>query len=109
MSVLRMNDSLQRIYAKRDHRRIGKDQELFFFSEMSPGSCFFPPHGTRIYTEYFKRGYQRKVCNAEIAQYNFIIVVGEEEMNTQSVNVRNRDDIGSIGKVRAQRQYHWTT
>ncbi|KAF7366685.1 AA-TRNA-LIGASE-II domain-containing protein [Mycena sanguinolenta] len=63
------NDSLQRIYgisfpdkkqlteykaflaeaAKRDHRRIGKDQELFFFNEMSPGSCFFLPHGTRIY------------------------------------------------------------
>jgi threonyl-tRNA synthetase len=50
--------------AKRDHRRIGKviviifawnssdgeqDQELFFFNEMSPGSCFFLPHGTRIY------------------------------------------------------------
>ncbi|KAJ7216642.1 hypothetical protein GGX14DRAFT_518303 [Mycena pura] len=80
------NDSLQRIYgisfpdkkqlteykaflveaAKRDHRRIGKDQELFFFNDMSPGSCFFLPHGTRIYntllefmrSEYFKRGYQ---------------------------------------------------
>ncbi|KAJ7253069.1 hypothetical protein B0H12DRAFT_1233777 [Mycena haematopus] len=83
------NDSLQRIYgisfpdkkqlteykvflaeaAKRDHRRIGKDQELFFFNEMSPGSCFFLPHGTRIYNtllefmraEYFKRGYQEVI------------------------------------------------
>ncbi|CCO30571.1 threonyl-tRNA synthetase [Rhizoctonia solani AG-1 IB] len=63
------NDSLQRIYgisfpdtkqlteykaflaeaAKRDHRKIGKDQELFFFHELSPGSCFFLPHGARIY------------------------------------------------------------
>jgi len=63
------NDSLQRIYgisfpdkkqladyktflaeaAKRDHRKIGKDQELFFFNDLSPGSCFFLPHGTRIY------------------------------------------------------------
>ncbi|KAJ7186388.1 hypothetical protein C8R46DRAFT_1206400 [Mycena filopes] len=49
--------------------------------------------------EYFK---QKKV----IAQYNFIIVVGEEEMNPQSVNMRNQDDIGS--KVRARRQYHRT-
>lgn len=35
--------------AKRDHRKIGQEQELFFFSDMSPGSAFFLPHGTRIY------------------------------------------------------------
>lgn len=35
--------------AKRDHRRIGQDQELFFFHELSPGSCFFYPRGARIY------------------------------------------------------------
>ncbi|PNS21347.1 Threonine--tRNA ligase, cytoplasmic [Sphaceloma murrayae] len=80
------NDTLQRIYgisfpdkkqmdeykvyleeaAKRDHRRIGKDQELFFFHDMSPGSCFFLPHGMIIYnalqaflrSEYWSRGYQ---------------------------------------------------
>ncbi|KAF2738319.1 threonyl-tRNA synthetase-like protein [Polyplosphaeria fusca] len=80
------NDSLQRIYgvsfpdkdqmaahlkyleeaAKRDHRKIGREQELFFFHEWSPGSCFFLPHGMTIYNtlmeflrqEYWKRGYQ---------------------------------------------------
>ncbi|KAF2259972.1 threonyl-tRNA synthetase-like protein [Lojkania enalia] len=80
------NDSLQRIYgvsfpdkdqmaahlkyleeaAKRDHRKIGKEQELFFFHEWSPGSCFFLPHGMIIYNtlmsflrqEYWNRGYQ---------------------------------------------------
>ncbi|KAF5392891.1 hypothetical protein D9757_000801 [Collybiopsis confluens] len=83
------NDSLQRIYgisfpdkkqlteykaflaeaAKRDHRKIGKEQELFFFNDLSPGSCFFLPHGTRIYNalvellrlEYGKRGYQEVI------------------------------------------------
>ncbi len=35
--------------AKRDHRRIGKDQELWMFSELSPGSAFFLPMGMRIY------------------------------------------------------------
>src|SRR5271156_6356606 len=35
--------------AKRDHRKIGKEQELFFFNDLSLGSCFFLPHGTRIY------------------------------------------------------------
>jgi threonyl-tRNA synthetase len=52
--------------AKRDHRKIGQEQELFFFHQMSPGSAFFLPHGMIIYNalqafireEYWKRGYQ---------------------------------------------------
>jgi len=48
-----------------DHRRLGKKYELFFFDEISPGSCFWLPHGTRLYNklisfirvEYIKRGY----------------------------------------------------
>lgn len=55
--------------AKRDHRKIGKEQELFFFHELSPGSCFFLPHGTRIYNvlleflreEYWARGYEEVI------------------------------------------------
>jgi len=55
--------------AKRDHRKIGKEQELFLFHEMSPGSCFWLPHGTRIYNtllefmkgEYRKRGFQEVI------------------------------------------------
>ncbi|ONM05683.1 Threonine--tRNA ligase mitochondrial 1 [Zea mays] len=51
---------------KRDHRILGKSQELFFFHELSPGSCFFLPHGARIYNklmnfmrkQYRDRGYQ---------------------------------------------------
>ena len=34
---------------KRDHRNVGMQQELFFFHPLSPGSCFFLPHGARIY------------------------------------------------------------
>ncbi|KAL9127184.1 MAG: hypothetical protein Q9217_003892 [Psora testacea] len=80
------DDSLQRIYGvafpdkklmtehkrfleeakERDHRKIGADQELFFFDELSPGSVFMLPHGTIIFnalqkllrSEYRKRGYQ---------------------------------------------------
>ncbi|KAK7992290.1 Bcths1 [Apiospora saccharicola] len=83
------NDSLQRIYgvsfpdkkqmaahkkfleeaAKRDHRKIAKDQELFFFDEMSPGSAMWLPHGARIYNalldyirqQYWKRGYEEVI------------------------------------------------
>jgi len=36
---------------KRDHRNVGVQQELFFFHHLSPGSCFFLPHGGRIYNQ----------------------------------------------------------
>ncbi|XP_062060964.1 threonine--tRNA ligase 2, cytoplasmic isoform X2 [Lepus europaeus] len=49
----------------RDHRKIGKEQELFFFHDLSPGSCFFLPRGAFIYNtlmdfireEYHKRDF----------------------------------------------------
>jgi len=55
--------------AKRDHRKIGVQQDLFFFHEMSPGSCFFQPKGAHIYNklltflkeEYWKRGFQEVI------------------------------------------------
>lgn len=51
---------------KRDHRKIGREMDLFMFHEFSPGSPFFLPNGTIIYKElmeflrqeYKKRGYQ---------------------------------------------------
>jgi len=55
--------------AKRDHRKIGVQQKLFFFHEMSPGSCFFTARGTHIYNtlmdfmreEYRKRGFKEVI------------------------------------------------
>ncbi|UYV75656.1 TARS [Cordylochernes scorpioides] len=55
--------------AKRDHRKIGREQELFFFHELSPGNCFFLPKGAHIYNklmdfiraEYRKRGFQEAI------------------------------------------------
>ena len=49
--------------------KIGLEQDLLFFDELSPGSCFFLPHGCRIYNslidiiraEYFARGYTEVV------------------------------------------------
>ncbi|KAJ2330896.1 threonyl-tRNA synthetase, partial [Coemansia sp. RSA 2671] len=38
---------------------------------------------------------EKKIRNAEIAQYNFICVVGPKELEEVSVNVRCRDDIES--------------
>ncbi|XP_064108748.1 threonine--tRNA ligase 1, cytoplasmic-like isoform X1 [Macrobrachium nipponense] len=55
--------------AKRDHRKLGIQQKLFFFHELSPGSCFFTPRGAYIYNtlvdfirgEYRKRGFQEVI------------------------------------------------
>ncbi|KAL0228287.1 hypothetical protein RCL1_004430 [Eukaryota sp. TZLM3-RCL] len=59
--------------AERDHRLIGTQQKLFFFSELSPGSTFLLPHGARIYRklEAFIRGLYRKY--------------GYEEVNTPTI------------------------
>ncbi|OMJ70247.1 hypothetical protein SteCoe_31813 [Stentor coeruleus] len=79
------NDSLQRVYgvsfptkkeldeyitlqeeaAKRDHRRLGTAQSLYFWHPFSPGSTFFEANGSRIYnklvefirSEYAVRGF----------------------------------------------------
>ncbi|XP_073423324.1 threonine--tRNA ligase, mitochondrial isoform X1 [Dendrobates tinctorius] len=58
-------ENAQEEAAKRDHRKIGRDQGLFFFHELSPGSCFFLPKGAHVYNvlidfikgEYRKRGF----------------------------------------------------
>lgn len=66
--------------AKRDHRKLGREQDLFFFHELSPGSCFFQPKGALIYNklvqfireEYWKRGFQEvispNIYNAKLWQ-----------------------------------------
>ena len=54
----------------------GKEQELFFFHDLSPGSCFFLPNGAHIYNtlmdlmkaEYKKRGFT-EVISPNIYRY----------------------------------------
>ena len=38
---------------------------------------------------------QKKIRTGQLAQYNFILVVGAEEKESRSVNIRNRDDTSS--------------
>ncbi|ANQ08176.1 Threonine--trna ligase [Plasmodium coatneyi] len=76
------NESLQRIYGitfqkktelsdylnfleeakKRDHRNVGKKLHFFFFDkDTSPGSCFWLPHGAKIYNklvDFIRREYR---------------------------------------------------
>jgi len=47
---------------KRDHRRLGKELDLFSFHPVAPGSPFFHPKGAFIYNEligYIRKLYQR--------------------------------------------------
>jgi len=83
------NEELQRIYGvafpdgkqlneylrmlelaeKNDHRKLGRELDLIWFHDWSPGSPFFLPKGTVIYNtlldfirnEYFKRGYDEVI------------------------------------------------
>jgi len=36
---------------KRDHRKLGKELDLFMFSELSPGSPFWKPNGQQLWNE----------------------------------------------------------
>lgn len=52
-----------------DHRKIGKEMDLFFFHKYSAGSCFWLPEGAHIYnklieflrSEYRKRGFSEVI------------------------------------------------
>lgn len=63
---------------KRNHLRIGKEQELFFFDESSPGSPFLLPHGMKIVnaiqkllrSEYRKRGCKSPIHFAIIHKHH---------------------------------------
>ncbi|XP_041012185.1 threonine--tRNA ligase, mitochondrial 1-like [Juglans microcarpa x Juglans regia] len=60
------------------------------------------PYALKVQDQIFRAGYhvdvdttdrkiQKKIREAQMAQYNFILVVGEEEANTGQVSVRVRD------------------
>ncbi|KAA8592612.1 hypothetical protein FQN60_018067 [Etheostoma spectabile] len=67
--MLKEWEKFQEEAKNRDHRKLGREQDLFFFHDLSPGSCFFMPKGAFIYntliefirSEYRKRGFQEVV------------------------------------------------
>ena len=100
--------------AKRDHRKLGKEMNLFHMQEEAPGQVFWHPNGWRIYTElqdYMRRkqragGYQeintpqvvdRKLWEAsghwEKYQHHMFLVEVDESRDgeTADAHVKNRD------------------
>ena len=94
--------------AKRDHRRLGREMELFHMQEEAPGQIFWHPNGWRIYTtlqDYMRRkqdadGYvevntpqvvNRKLWEASghwenYQEHMFIVEVDEEHAREKTVN-----------------------
>lgn len=90
------NPSLQRIYGisfpskallrehldklerakEMDHRKVGKDMDLFFFHKYSAGSCFWLPEGAHIYNKLmeFLRGEYRKRGFSEVITPNIFSI-----------------------------------
>jgi threonyl-tRNA synthetase len=94
--------------AKRDHRRLGKEMELFHFQEEAPGMVFWHPNGWTVYRaleDYMRRrltaaGYKeirtpqvvdRKLWEAsghwdKYRENMFITEIDEEHANEKRVN-----------------------
>lgn len=115
------NDSLQRVYgvtfpskkemdehvalleeaAKRDHRTIGRQQELFDMNQLSPGCAFFFPKGAFIYNklmdlirdQYRIRGY-KEVITPNIFNLNAWKTSGHYEKYKDDMFILKSEDQG---------------
>lgn len=94
--------------AKRDHRKLGREMDLFHMQEEAPGQIFWHPNGWTIYTtlqDYMRRkqrsaGYQevntpqvvdRKLWEAsghwdKYQEHMFIVEVEEEHAKEKAIN-----------------------
>ncbi len=94
--------------AKRDHRKLGREMDLFHMQEEAPGQVFWHPNGWRIYTtlqDYMRRrqyagGYvevntpqvvDRRLWEAsghweKYQEHMFIVEVDEEHAREKTVN-----------------------
>jgi threonyl-tRNA synthetase len=54
--------------------------------------------GVHVDVEYSNQTLNKKIRNAQLDQYNFILVCGEQEVETGTVDIRTRDS-GIMGKM----------
>ena len=72
-----------------------KEQELFFFHELSPGSCFFYPKGAKIYNKLID--FMRVSLNAEknkLKKNFFLLEIFS--LNTENVASKKLSHLMSI-------------
>jgi threonyl-tRNA synthetase len=76
--------------AKRDHRRLGQEMDLFHLDQVAHGSVFWHPHGYRVWREL--EAYMRRAIDA----------AGYSEVKTpQVMDARQWEQSGHWGKYRA--------
>jgi threonyl-tRNA synthetase len=78
--------------AKRDHRKLGLDHELFFFHPWAPGCAFFYPDGCYIYRQLMQmiRGQYKKRAFVEVMTPNLFY---EDLFKTSGHWVHYRNDM----------------
>ena len=62
---------------RRDHRKLGKEMNLFHFSDLSPGNPFFTKQGTIIYNEL------KKLLQSLYIKYNYEEVISPQIFNEE--------------------------
>lgn len=72
---------------KRDHRKLGKELELFFFSEIAPGAPFWLPNGMVIFRELEK--YWRTIHDRSGYQEINTPIVVKDNLFKQSGHLEN--------------------
>ena len=85
-----------------DHRIIGNELKLFFFDDMSPGSCFFLPKGAKIYNRlidflrscYNSLGYQ-EVITPNIYNKNLWKISGHWDKYKENMFLIENDTINN--------------
>ena len=95
----------QELAKKNDHRLIGKKLNLFWFSELSPGSPFFTPSGTVIYNRlknflrerYRDYGYE-EVISPQIYHSDLFKQSGHLKHFSENIYaVLEREELGGTG------------
>lgn len=80
--------------------------------QVVPVAAALVPYAEKVQRQLHDAGYfadvdvsdatlNKKIRNAELAQYNFVFVVGAEEEKSGTVNVRSRDEV-SESKAKGQ-------
>jgi threonyl-tRNA synthetase len=54
--------------------------------------------GLVIDMDFSEKNFNKKIRNAQLQNYNFILIVGQKEMESNSVNIRERDNKIPIGE-----------
>ena len=77
---------------KRDHRKLGKELDLFEFHPFAPGAAFWPPKGTALYTM--------------LAEYMRKLLLDERLRRDQDAAALQQGAVGALGPLGQVQREH---